>query len=89
MKLYQRQRPPGYSYGDARWRRLRAAVLAEEPTCRLCGAPSQVVDHVVARRRFPLALQLSEEEGGASHRSNLRGLCKSCHSRRRDDKSRA
>jgi 5-methylcytosine-specific restriction endonuclease McrA len=57
------------------WDRLRAVVLAEEPCCRPCLKADRVtlstqVDHVK-----PIA------EGGAPfERSNLQGICISCHS---------
>lgn len=55
---------------DAEWRRVRAIVLAEEPTCRVCHeAPSTDVDHIVPKR-----------QGGTNARANLRGVCHSCHS---------
>jgi 5-methylcytosine-specific restriction protein A len=50
------------------WTQIRARVLAEEPTCGLCGAPSTEVDHIVA-----LAF------GGTHDRLNLRGICHRCH----------
>lgn len=50
------------------WKSLRAQVLREEPCCRLCGAPSTVVDHIIPRA-----------EGGGEARDNLRGLCDACH----------
>jgi 5-methylcytosine-specific restriction protein A len=61
------QRP---SKGDDRgeWPRIRARVLAEEPNCRLCGAPATEVNHVL-----PIAM------GGTHHRSNLRALCSADH----------
>jgi 5-methylcytosine-specific restriction protein A len=48
--------------------KLRAKVLAEEPTCRLCGAPATEVDHAL-----PIAV------GGSSERANLVSLCRRCH----------
>lgn len=57
---------------DARWQTLRAQVLREEPRCA-CGKPATEVDHVVSIRRRP-DLRLV--------RSNLRGKCKRCHSRK-------
>ena len=54
-------------YGNA-WRGVRAEVLAEERTCRHCGAPATEVDHVT-----PLA------HGGTHERRNLQGLCVRCH----------
>lgn len=51
------------------WRRLRAAVLAEEPVCGICGvAPSTTVDHIVPRAH-----------GGDDRRANLRGACAPCN----------
>lgn len=37
-------------YATPRWKRLRAAHLAQEPRCRTCGAPAKVVDHVEPHR---------------------------------------
>lgn len=59
--------------------RERAAVLREEPLCRLCLAKgisraSDVVDHI-----RPLAW------GGSDTRTNKQGLCRPCH----DEKSAA
>ena len=64
-------------YG-ARWRRLRAAYLAEHPICadplghhagegRVEAATD--VDHIVARER-----------GGTDEDRNLQALCHACHS---------
>lgn len=46
---------------------LRAQVMREEPTCRLCGAPSKIADHII-----PLG------QHGLDVRENLQGLCASC-----------
>lgn len=59
--------------------RDRAAVIAEEPLCRLClkdgrTTPTAIVDHIK-----PLAW------GGSDDRSNKQGLCVPCH----DTKSEA
>jgi 5-methylcytosine-specific restriction protein A len=57
------------NYGH-RWRLLRYRVLEEEPVCRICRkAVATEVDHILARAK-----------GGTDDRSNLRGLCKACHS---------
>jgi 5-methylcytosine-specific restriction endonuclease McrA len=60
-------------YKSREWRSTRAAVLREEPFCRMCGSPATVVDHIEHgpgwRDRFFL-------------RKNLRGLCKPCHDKR-------
>jgi len=60
---------PAYR-GD--WPKIRAQVLKEEPTCALrlpgCTVVSTDCDHIVSRSR-----------GGTNVRSNLRGVCHSCH----------
>jgi len=58
-------------YDSARWRALRAGVLAAQPVCT-CGAPTTQVDHVRAVRDGGAALDLR----------NLEALCKPCHSRK-------
>lgn len=61
---------------DARWEAIRAAVLREEPFCRLCLAAGRrtvatAVDHIKPLRA-----------GGTHARVNLRALCATCHNRR-------
>ena len=61
-------------YGHA-WRKIRAAYVAEHPLCEDCEAdgrltPVQEVHHI-----RPLS------HGGTHDASNLRSLCKPCHSR--------
>lgn len=67
---------------DHQWEKVRLIVLREQPICadpygfhRSCGevVPSKEVDHIIPIRTDP-SLRLVLE--------NLRGLCKSCHSRR-------
>lgn len=63
-------------YGSE-WTKLRAIVLAEEPTCRNCqAAPSQHADHIVPKAK-----------GGSDDRSNLQGLCALCHYRKTGQES--
>lgn len=59
-------------YG-ARWRKLRAAVLAARPFCESPGCRREAfhVDHVLARIK-----------GGGDEVTNLMALCHSCHSRK-------
>ncbi len=57
-------------YGTA-WRNTFAAILADEPNCRWCGAPATTVDHIK-----PLL------GGGADSRPNLQSLCRGCHARK-------
>lgn len=65
----EQQRPNAATrgYGLA-WRRRRAAILRRDRFCP-CGAVATEVDHLVPKAR-----------GGTDHPSNLRGLCKPCHS---------
>lgn len=63
---------------DARWRKLRTLVLADEPLCRTCLAagyttPASEVDHIIPAR---------QQRGLFYTRSNLQALCKSCHSKK-------
>lgn len=63
---------------DAAWRRIRAAVLAAEPQCRLCLEAGRitaatVVDHIETIADRP-DLRLAP--------GNLRPLCKPCHDAR-------
>lgn len=63
-------------YHLARWRKLRALVLSEQPLCRVCVAhgrvtPSRDVDHITPHQG-DVALFWD--------RDNLQGLCASCHS---------
>jgi 5-methylcytosine-specific restriction protein A len=51
------------------WRRIRAAVLSEEPMCRWCTTRAATeVDHIISRER-----------GGGDQRDNLAGSCKPCN----------
>lgn len=59
-------------YATKRWRLLRDQVLSEEVVCRHCSfARATDVDHIQ-----PLAIRPEL----AYVRSNLQGLCVSCHS---------
>lgn len=61
------------------WRKLRAQVVREEPTCRLgfpriCTVVSTTADHI---------LPVSERPDLALVRSNCRGSCRPCNDARR------
>lgn len=53
------------------WESTRARVLRLTPTCRVCGAPATVVDHIRPLRA-----------GGTHDLSNLQALCRPCHQRK-------
>lgn len=64
-------------HGTRAWRKLRDQVVREEPLCWLrldgCTTYSQTADHLLTVRDYPhLALV----------RSNLRGACHNCNSKR-------
>ncbi|RPE27300.1 holin [Kitasatospora cineracea] len=64
-------------YGTTHTRRFRAAVLARDPQCTLCGqAPSVHADHHPLSRRELAAQGLDPDDP-----AHGRGLCHSCHSR--------
>ncbi len=60
-------RKPARDRGE--WIAARDAVLAEEPRCRACGAPSVEVHHIMGHGM-----------GKRNHaRENLMGICRRCH----------
>lgn len=56
-------------YGH-KWRLIRGAFLKAYPYCS-CGAEATEVDHVISLRK-----------GGTNQWSNLRAMCKPCHTRK-------
>lgn len=61
---------------NAAWLKIRAAVLRDEPYCRVCWAEGRGrVEATDVDHEIPLA------EGGTNARGNLRPLCHECHSR--------
>jgi 5-methylcytosine-specific restriction protein A len=59
-------------YGSWTWKTLRAAVLARDRVCVLCGSePAVIADHRIAKR-----------DGGTDTVSNLQGLGWRCHARK-------
>ena len=74
-----RQRPSYRSRRPKDWEARRAAVLARDPICTICReAPSDTVDHIRDRGKT----RGSEVVPGLDDLTNLRGVCRSCHSRR-------
>jgi len=60
-------------YGRARWLAMRARVLREEPSCRACGAPTTVADHIHGHTGVDWRERFHD-------RASIQGLCASCHS---------
>ena len=74
--LKQRQQETGRTLalnGEA-WRRLRAAVLAEQPLCVICAAQGRTAAATDVDHR--------DNDPTNNDRDNLQGLCHECHSRK-------
>lgn len=82
-RVTDEHRPSAAKRGyDANWGRLRLHKLALNPLCEECLTHDRVtvaneVDHIL-----PLA------QGGTNELTNLRSLCKPCHSRKTARQSR-
>ena len=76
---FDKRRENSYRRGyNSRWVKLRDQVRREEPLCRTCLAQgltvgTEEIDHIIPHRGNQKLLY---------SRSNLQGLCKSCHSRK-------
>lgn len=66
-------------YTSTPWKRLRDWHLAREPMCVRCGAPGQVVDHVV-----PI-----KSGGSKMSAENLQTLCRACDNQKHREKGLA
>ena len=63
----------GRFYASAKWRKLRAKFLQDNPICSECNfALAVAVDHIVPRL---------DDKSRALDVTNLRALCTSCHAR--------
>ena len=70
QREYNAQRGSAAAQGyDAKWRRIRGRFLKYHELCVVCGAVATEVDHIVALK-----------DGGTHEWSNLRAMCKRCHS---------
>jgi 5-methylcytosine-specific restriction endonuclease McrA len=68
------QRPTATARGyGSDWRKARSEFLAAHPTCRKCGWPATVVDHVTPHKG---------DHSLFWNRSNWQSLCKPCHDRK-------
>ncbi len=70
----ERQNKRGLHTGSAQWRKLREAVLNEQPLCVQCLEENRLtaateVDHI-------------NNDSHDNRMGNLAGLCKPCHSRK-------
>lgn len=77
--MRRRVQPSGGLLTSARWKKLRAQVIREEPVCRLrlscCTIRTQTADHIIPVSHRPDLRFL---------RSNLRGACYACNMRRKN-----
>jgi 5-methylcytosine-specific restriction protein A len=69
----EKRRPNSAARGfGSQWRKTRKRILERDPVCVICRTePSNTVDHII-----------STAKGGSGDDSNLRGLCRDCHSRK-------
>jgi 5-methylcytosine-specific restriction endonuclease McrA len=71
------------TYKSRQWKKARDAWIAEEPLCRNCGRPGEVVDHLEEHRGDVDAFWRAVREG------SLQTLCVRCHSRKGAASARA
>lgn len=77
-------KPSSWQSGStARWRRFRAAWLAQNPLCvgwpDACDAVANQVDHIIPLFRF---MPGPEREAARFDQNNVQSLCKACHARK-------
>ena len=73
-RTYQRDPKINRRY-DHRWRKIRAAYVEAHPLCEDCLARGRYTPVAEVHHVIPL------DHGGTHDESNLRSLCKPCHSR--------
>lgn len=66
-------------YNTGAWRRYRAAYLAHNPLCVVCGQIAQVVDHIQ-----PMRLTIGV---GFFDATNHQSMCHACHNAKRGKES--
>jgi 5-methylcytosine-specific restriction enzyme A len=68
---YDKQRPNSRARGYTRdWDKARASFLLDNPTCRRCCKPANVVDHIQAHKGNPVLFW---------SKANWQPLCAPCH----------
>lgn len=78
-RLYDDRRGSSSARGyGADWQRFRLAVLAAEPLCRFCAAAGRIV----AANEVDHIKTIADRPDLRLVRSNVRSLCKRCHSGR-------
>ena len=76
---YDRQRGNSSQRGyDAAWQRFRKRVLAERPLCEDCKA----MNYVTAAREVHHLEKVRDNPARRLDETNVRCLCKPCHSKR-------
>lgn len=73
-RRYQRDPKINKRYGS-RWRKIRAAYVQAHPLCEDCLNAGRYTPVAEVHHILPL------DHGGTHDESNLRSLCKPCHSR--------
>lgn len=66
----RREKKTTGSHYDGAWKRLRLAVLSDQPWCNVCQRIATCVDHIVP---------ISERPELRLDRDNLQPLCDTCH----------
>lgn len=86
------RKPSSWAGGSTRrWRRFRAAWLADHPLCvgypadYRCGRVADAVDHIRNLGGFPP----EQREAARFDRGNVQSLCRACHQRKTNDESAA
>ena len=79
-----------FLYSSSRWTRLRNLVARSQPMCARCHSKiTEIVDHVV-----PAGVAISQARDSGKYvgkyagfylRSNLQGLCRTCHYLKTDE----
>jgi 5-methylcytosine-specific restriction endonuclease McrA len=74
-----------FLYSGKRWQRLRWVIARQQALCQRCkAAPTAIIDHRVPAGLVIIQAQRSglypfDKFAGFYFRSNLQGLCRSCH----------